>query len=136
MFNLAIVTPEKVHYELEANALTLPGSEGYLGVLSHHAPLITVLKVGRIEFRDTDNKVTTLSVSGGFLEVSENKATILADTVEVAEDIDIERAQKSYDRAQERISTAIEKGVEISLERAKKSLERALNRIKLYKENH
>ena len=136
MFSLSVVTPEKIHYELEAKSLMVPGSEGYLGILSHHAPLITVLKPGRIEFVDADGKMHLLSVSVGFLEVSDNRATILADAVEDADSIDIDRAQKAYDRAQERVIKAFEKGTEISLNRAKKSLERALNRINIYKDSH
>ncbi len=134
MFSLSVVTPEKVHYELEAKSLIVPGSEGYLGVLAHHAPLITVLKPGRLEFVDSDDKMHLLSVSVGFLEVSDNKATILADAVEEADSIDIDRAQKAYDRAQDRVTKAFEKGTDISLERARKSLQRALNRINIYKE--
>lgn len=134
MFSLSLVTPEKIHYDLEAKSLIVPGSEGYLGILSHHAPLITVLKPGRLEFLDSDDKMHLLSISVGFLEVSDNRATILADAVEEADSIDIDRAQKAHDRAQDRIIRALEKGTDISLERARKSLRRALNRINIYKE--
>ncbi len=87
MFLLSIVTPEKVFFEAEIKSLVVPGTVGYLGVLSNHAPLITAMKPGRIEFRDFDDKVNLMAVSGGFLEVSNNKATILADAVEKADEL-------------------------------------------------
>ena len=79
-FKLSIVTPEKIFYEAEVESLSVPGSEGYLGILAHHAPLITAIKPGKIEFRDTEDQIHQLAVSGGFLEVSGNIATILADS--------------------------------------------------------
>ncbi|MFZ5981649.1 MAG: ATP synthase F1 subunit epsilon, partial [Candidatus Zixiibacteriota bacterium] len=98
MFHLSIVTPEKSFYEGQIKSLIVPGTEGYLGVLSQHAPLITALIPGKIEFRDENDEVNIMAVSGGFLEVSNNIATILADTVERADDIDIDRAKASYER--------------------------------------
>ncbi|MEW5995567.1 MAG: ATP synthase F1 subunit epsilon [Candidatus Zixiibacteriota bacterium] len=134
MFRLSIVTPEKVFYEAEIKSLIVPGTEGYLGVLSHHAPLITALQPGKIEFTDTDDTVNILAVSGGFLEVSGNAATILADAVERADDIDIERAQAAYDRERQRLISAGERETEIDLPAVHAAVERARNRIKIYKE--
>ena len=103
MFHLSIVTPEKIYCEAEINSLVVPGTEGYLGILSHHAPLISSLKPGKIEYKDSENKEIVLAVSGGFIEVSDNKVTILADAVETTEEIDIRRAQDACDRAKDRI---------------------------------
>ena len=134
MYNLSIVTPEKVYYEADVVSLVVPGTDGYLGVLSHHAPLITALKPGKIEFRDAEEKVHILAVSGGFLEVSDNKATLLADSIERGDEIDIERAQASYDREKKRIVSAGSGETDIDLPRAQKGLERAANRLKIARE--
>ena len=136
MFLLSIVTPEKVFYEAEIKSLIVPGTEGYLGVLSNHAPLITALIPGRIEFRDADDNVNIMAVSGGFLEVSHNKATILADAAEKADDIDIERAQAAYEREKKRLISAGDSETEIDLPSVRAAIERAKNRIKVYKETH
>jgi F-type H+-transporting ATPase subunit epsilon len=136
MFLLSIVTPEKVFYEAEIKSLVAPGTEGYLGILSHHAPLITALKPGKIQFCDADDRVHILAVSAGFLEVSDNKATLLADAVERAEDIDIERAQAAYDRERKRLISAGKGETDIDLPSVQTALERAANRIRIYKETH
>ena len=82
VFHLSIVTPEKVFYEGDIKSLVIPGSEGYLGVLPNHAPLITALKPGKIEFRDREDEQHVLAVSGGFLEVSRNQVNLLVIWVE------------------------------------------------------
>ncbi|MBU8933669.1 MAG: ATP synthase F1 subunit epsilon [candidate division Zixibacteria bacterium] len=134
MFLLSIVTPEKVFFEAEIKSLVVPGTEGYLGVLSNHAPLITGLIPGRVEFRDADDKVNLMAVSGGFLEVSNNKASILAEAVERADEIDIERAQAAYEREKNRLISAGKGETDIDLPSARAAVERARNRIKVYKE--
>jgi F-type H+-transporting ATPase subunit epsilon len=136
MFHLSIVTPEKSYYEGEIKSLVAPGTEGYLGVLSHHAPLITALMPGKIEFRDEHDEVNIMAVSGGFLEVSNNLATILADTVENADEIDIERARAAYDREKKRLISAGEGETDIDLPSVRAALARAANRIKIYEETH
>jgi len=83
-FLLRLVTPQKLLLEAEVASLQAPGSEGYLGILAHHAPLITALKEGKLEVKDPAGRVTTCHVTGGFLEVSDNRATVLADSAEVA----------------------------------------------------
>ncbi len=136
MFTLSIVTPEKVFYEAEIKSLVVPGTEGYLGVLSQHAPLITALIPGKIQFRDANDKISILAVSGGFLEVSNNKATLLADAVEHADEIDIERAQAAYEREKNRLISAGKDETNIDLPSVRAAIERAANRIKIYKGTH
>jgi F-type H+-transporting ATPase subunit epsilon len=135
MFRLSIVTPEKTFLEADVVSLTVPGTEGYLGVLSNHAPLITALKPGRIEYKDVDNFSHLVAVSGGFLEVSDNVATLLADAAEDTEKIDIKRALEARDRAWELLKEA-SKGKEwVDVTRARQALERAQNRIRIYEES-
>ena len=136
MYHLSIVTPEKSYYEGDIKSLVVPGTEGYLGILSHHAPLITALMPGKIEFRDENDEVNIMAVSGGFLEVSNNLATILADTVEDADEIDIERARAAYEREKKRLISAGESETDIDLPSVRAALARAANRIKVYEETH
>jgi len=136
MFVLSIVTPEKVYYEADIKSLVVPGTEGYLGVLSNHAPLITALQPGKIEFRDADDNVELMAVSGGFLEVSNNRATLLAEAVERADDIDIDRAQAALDREKNRLISAGKGETDIDLPTIRAAIERARNRIRIYKSSH
>jgi len=135
MFRLSIVTPEETYFDDDVASLTVPGSEGYLGVLSNHAPLITALKPGKIEYKDADNHSRFLAVSGGFLEVSGNVATLLADAVEETEEIDIKRAKAAYDRAWELLKEAGKGSGWVDVKRARLAMERAKNRINIYKES-
>jgi F-type H+-transporting ATPase subunit epsilon len=81
-FTFRLVTPQRIVFEGPVLSIQAPGSEGYLGVLAHHAPLITALKEGRLEMRDPSGHVTAYRVGGGFLEVSNNVASVLADSAE------------------------------------------------------
>jgi F-type H+-transporting ATPase subunit epsilon len=80
-FQLEIFTQEKRVFDGPVDALTAPGEEGYLGVLAHHAPLLTTLGRGKLTVR-VQNKQTEYALAGGFLEVHDNKATVLADKLE------------------------------------------------------
>ena len=136
MFRLSIVTPEKIFYDDDIVSLVVPGTEGYLGVLSNHAPLITALKIGRIEFRDTNEKVSVLSVTNGFLEVSANTASLLCNAAEYAADIDIARAETALKKAESKIADYNNGNKDIDIAEEKLAVERAKNRIKIYKENN
>ena len=128
MFKLSIVSPERVLYEHEVNGIVVPGVDGYLGVLSHHAPLITSLKPGKITITESDEKQLIAAVSDGFLEVSDNIATVLAESVELLEEIEVERARSAYQRAKQRIGL---KSTDVDIERAQRSLRRAENRLRI-----
>ncbi len=129
MYLLTIVTPEKIFYEDEVTSLIAPGSEGYLGVLTDHAPLITGLVPGKLTVKDESNQEVHLAVSGGFMEVFKNQVTILADSIEFVKDIDVERAKKALERARQRLRS---KEKEVDIPRAIAAMKRAENRIYLY----
>ncbi len=135
MFQLSIVTPEKVVFEGQVVSLLVPGMEGYLGILSNHAPLITALQPGRIEFQDDQDKIQIFSVSGGFVEVSGNKATLLADTAEHCQEIDIDRAQTALEKALKALQDK-DKAGDISGPEVREAVKRASNRVRIYKETH
>jgi F-type H+-transporting ATPase subunit epsilon len=130
MFDLSIVTPEKIFYEDKISSLIIPATLGYLGVLTNHAPLLTGLVPGKITIKDQQGERRLLAVSGGFAEVLKNRVTILADTVEFPDKIDFERAQRALDRAKERLKSR-EKGIDIP--RAMTAYRRAKNRIDICK---
>jgi F-type H+-transporting ATPase subunit epsilon len=129
MYLLTIVTPEKIFYEDEVISLIAPGSEGYLGVLTDHAPLITALAPGKLTVKDQKNQELIFALGGGFLEVLKNKVTVLAQSIEFIKDINIERARRALERAKQRLRS---KEKEIDIPRAMAALRRAENRLYLY----
>ena len=84
MFTLSILTPEKTVFEGDVSYVEAPGTEGYLGVLAHHAALVTALAQGTLTVREASGKESRWQVAGGFFEVSNNVATVLADSVGTA----------------------------------------------------
>jgi F-type H+-transporting ATPase subunit epsilon len=80
-FTLSVLTPEKTAFEGEVEYVQVPGTEGYLGVLANHAALVTALASGTLTYRLPGGTTETLTVSGGFFEVSKNRATVLADAL-------------------------------------------------------
>ncbi|HKK21345.1 MAG TPA: ATP synthase F1 subunit epsilon [candidate division Zixibacteria bacterium] len=138
MFHLWIVTPERVFFDSEVQSLIVPGTEGYLGVLTNHAPLITTVKPGKVEFRDAENKTRIIATCGGFFEVANNQARLLVDAAEFADEIDIDRAKAAYERAQQRMAEIQSgKGPEkTTLQLEQEAIERAENRIRIYMETH
>jgi len=80
-FQLSILTPDQVVFEGPVEYVQVPGGQGYLGVLAHHAPLVTTLAVGTLEVRHAGGREERWQVEGGFFEVSHNRATVLADSV-------------------------------------------------------
>src|SRR6266705_3067283 len=123
--HIEVVTAERELYSGEADMVIAPGSEGELGILPRHAALLTTLKVGELLIR-LSGAEEPLFVSGGFLEVSDNRVTVLAETAEYAEEIDQARAEAARRRAQELLAQA-----QSDVERAEMvgALERAVARI-------
>src|SRR5246127_4223776 len=126
-FKLEIVTPEKRVVDTAAEELQIPGKNGYLGVLPGHAPLITELSVGEITYREnaTEQK---LAVAWGFAEVLPNKVTILAEAAERPSEIDVERARKAKERAEQRLTSG---DTSVDVDRALDALPRAEPRLEV-----
>jgi F-type H+-transporting ATPase subunit epsilon len=122
---LEIITAERQVYSDEVDAVVAPGIEGQLGILPHHAPLMTVLQPGELLIRKGGEEAF-LAVTGGFMEVLGNKVTVLADAAERSEEIDEQRAQQAVERAQERIRS---RDSDQQLEEALRSLRRAQVRV-------
>jgi len=124
---LEVITPDRVVLsDRGVVSVTAPGSEGYLGVLANHAPLMTELAIGELDFRRADGTEESMAVAGGVMEVHENKVTVLAEIAELREEIDIDRAEQSLQRAKERIAA---RTPDIDADRATVALKRALNRL-------
>ena len=126
-FQLEIVTPEKLVVKEAVEEAQIPGLEGYLGILPGHAPLITELGVGIITYR-AGGTTKTLSVAWGFAEVLQDKVTILAETVERPDEIDVARAQQAKERAEQLLKS---NDPELDYDRAQDDLRRAETRLKV-----
>jgi F-type H+-transporting ATPase subunit epsilon len=129
-FQLEIVTPVKLMVKEAAEEAQIPGLSGYLGILPGHAPLITELAVGVITYK-ASGVTHTLSVAWGFMEVLQDKVTILAETAERPHEIDVERAQKAKDRAEQRLKS---NDPQVDYTRAEDALHRAETRLNVAKE--
>jgi len=127
---LEIITPSKSVFKGQVKSVTVPGSLGNFQMLFNHAPLISSLEIGKINLVDINDKEIQLVTGGGTVEVKENKILILADSIETLDELDVERAKKSYQRAKERLAN---RKSDIDFVRAKLSLNRALNRLKFAK---
>ena len=123
---LEIVTAERVVFSDNVDLVLAPGIEGQLGILPHHAPLITTLAAGELLARKAGEEYSMV-ISGGFLEVGANQIIVLADTAERVEEIDISRAEAAKKRAEERLA----QGDGVDHVRAEAALHRALARIEV-----
>jgi F-type H+-transporting ATPase subunit epsilon len=124
---LSIVTPERSLVSEDVDEVQIPGANGYLGVLPGHAPLFTELKVGELSYRK-GSTWTSLAVAWGFAEVLPDQVRVLAETAERAADIDLERATRAKERAEERLK---KNGADVDYDRARVALERAIIRIQV-----
>ncbi|MFQ5988230.1 MAG: F0F1 ATP synthase subunit epsilon [Dehalococcoidia bacterium] len=122
-----IVTAERVVYSDDVDVVIAPGIEGQLGILPSHAPLLTMLQPGELVVRK-EGEETAIFVSGGFLEVMQNRVTVLADVAERAEEIDIARAEEAKRRAEEGLRL---RPPEMDHAAAEAALRRAMVRLKI-----
>jgi F-type H+-transporting ATPase subunit epsilon len=125
---LEIITPAKIIFKGNIESVTIPGVEGSFQVLKNHAPLISVFEIGLVKIKIDQNTTKYYATGGGTIEVLNNNVLVLADSLEAVEEIDIERARRARDRAEERLANKTD---DTNLERARAALARAINRLTL-----
>ena len=125
-FMLEVVTPERILYRDEIQFIVAPGIEGELGVMKDHAPLVAALNIGVLRYKISSGEARRMAISGGFVEVIDNGARILAETAEHGDEVDVLRAKAAKERAEKRLEVRSE---EINHARAKMALQRAIARI-------
>jgi F-type H+-transporting ATPase subunit epsilon len=125
--NLEVITPERLVLREAVDEVVVPGLGGELGILPNHTPLISQLQTGILAYRQGNEK-KQMHVSGGFVEVSPERVSVLSDVAERPEEIDLERAERAKLRAEERLASRAE---EVDFRRAELKLQRAMVRIQL-----
>ncbi|MFC6171245.1 F0F1 ATP synthase subunit epsilon [Loigolactobacillus jiayinensis] len=130
-----IVTPDGIVYDHHATMVIVKALDGQLGIMPNHEPIIAPLQIDEVRVKRADDPEheDAIAVNGGFMEMSNNVASIVADSAEREHDIDVSRAQLAEHRAEERIKEAKEKHDADELARAQIKLRRALNRINVAK---
>ena len=124
---LDIVTPGRTLFSGEVQYLRVPGTEGSFGVLTGHVPMLSSMQVGELRFTQEGHGEFQVATSGGFVEVQAEQVTVLAETAEFGNEIDLGRAQGARDRAFHRLADE----QDVNETRAKLALTRALNRLKV-----
>ncbi|MDR2051505.1 MAG: F0F1 ATP synthase subunit epsilon [Deltaproteobacteria bacterium] len=125
---LDIVTPDRIVLSEQVDYVSAHGAEGDFGILPGHVPLLAVLSTGILSYTVKGNRKNAF-VSGGFAEVHGDRVTILAESSELADNIDLARAREALSRAEKRLEHQEEN---VNMERAKASLHRAVMRINIY----
>lgn len=128
-FKAQILTPEGTLFNDEVTGVKLPGTMGSFEVKTLHANIISTLEVGEVLVRKATGEELHFAITGGLVEVVDNKLNLLAEAAEQVSEIDVERARAAAKRAKERLESDAK---DIDKSRAQKALERARNRIKLY----
>jgi F-type H+-transporting ATPase subunit epsilon len=130
---LEIVTPEKLAYQDEVDSVVLPGSQGEIGVLPHHAPLVSTLGAGELRLRKGGSE-ESFAIVGGFLQVLPDKVVVMAETADIASEIDLERAQEARRQAEQALEGGFVEGADLAAARA--ALQAALVRIRVAERRH
>jgi len=124
--SLEIHTPEKLIFSEKVESVTVPGTKGSFQILKDHAPLMSTIDIGVIAVKIKD-QTGYFTIGGGTIEVKKNKITILADSMEKIEDIDVDRAQQAKEKAEKRLRN--KKDSDVDEAKAESALKRAINRI-------
>jgi F-type H+-transporting ATPase subunit epsilon len=131
--NLEIVTPERLAYSGSVDGVQLPGAEGELGILPHHAPLIATLGAGELRIR-RGGAEESFAVFGGFVQVLPDKVVVMAESADLASDIDLERANEARRAAERALESGAHEGADLAAARA--ALQRELVRIRVAERRH
>jgi F-type H+-transporting ATPase subunit epsilon len=131
---LEIVTPERLAYSDTVDSVQLPGIEGELGVLPHHAPLVSMLGVGELRIRKGGAE-ESFAIIGGFLQVRPDRVVVMAETADLSSEIDLERAQEARREAERALEDAARTDA-VDLAAARASLQQALLRIRVAERRH
>ena len=127
-YPLEIVTLKQTVFSDDVECVTVPGGLGYLGILAGHAPLLTNVEVGAVSIKLDGGSELKMAVGEGFLVVTSKATTLLVDTAEKKEEIDVERARAAMERARERLSSP---DPDMDVARVEAALKRAIARLKL-----
>jgi len=130
---LEIVTPERLAYSDEVDSVQIPGSEGELGILPHHAPLVATLGIGELTIRKGGAE-ESFAVVGGFVQVRPDKVVVMAETADMASEIDLGRAEQARREAERALETGFHEGADLAAARA--ALQGALLRIRVAQRRH
>jgi F-type H+-transporting ATPase subunit epsilon len=130
---LEIVTPERLAYEDDVDSVNVPGIEGELGILPHHAPLLSMLGFGELRIRKGGAE-EVFAIVGGFVQVRPDKVVVMAETADLAGEIDLEKAQEARREAERALESGYHEGADLSVARA--ALQQALLRIRVAERRH
>jgi F-type H+-transporting ATPase subunit epsilon len=125
---LDIVTPERLAYSDQVDEVIAPGSQGELGILPHHAPLLTTLGVGELRIKKGGTE-EAFAIVGGFLQVRPHRVVVMAATADMASEIDLERAQAARREAEKTLEAGFVEPADLAIARA--ALQRALLHIRV-----
>lgn len=125
MIHCRIVTPHGIYKEMDASIVNIETSEGQMGILPNHMPLVTMLKIGKLSTEETTGR-QEYAIAGGLFYFRENRADILTDAIENKEEIDTDRAEAAKERAEHRLSS---NDPNMDLKRAEIALQKAMNRL-------
>ncbi len=131
-FHLEIVTPDKHFFEDDVLMVIIRTTEGDIGILKDHEPIVTPVSVGELKIKLENNEEKIAACAGGFLTIDEDRVIVITDSAEWGEEIDIKRAEEAEKRAKERLESKYE---DIDFLRAKIALKKAANRINIYKKS-
>lgn len=127
LYYLEVVTPDQKFFQGETEMCIVRTTEGDVGILHDHEPLVTPVSVGKIRIRK-DGKFMTAACASGFLNINEGKVIIVTDAAEWSDKIDVDRAEKAYERAKKRLDNP-NKNIDVA--RAQAALSKALNRLRV-----
>jgi F-type H+-transporting ATPase subunit epsilon len=130
---LEIVTPERLAFSDTVDSVVVPGIEGELGILPHHAPLLSTLGFGELRIR-RGGAEESFAIVGGFVQVRPDKVVVMAETADLSSEIDLERAQEARREAERALEGGYREGIDLSAARA--ALQQALLRIRVAERRH